>query len=181
MLLRTLFTVTALTCLAGCGGVKAAQDQAHYERALSNNSTSPSFVLITIIDDRTGKTVTGCVQANFLRGAIFLELGGDWKNVDDGLMRKADEIALKSIDHTFHFSKGTALANVSLRYTEADLADAEKIVQSIGVKALERPAVNNAWRSMGKMQWNAALACAIIEQGASARQADITGQFYAEP
>lgn len=180
-LLRTLFAVAALTCLAGTGGAEAAQDQQHYRRAISDNSTSPYFVLVTIVDDTTGKAVTGCVSANLLKGAIFLELGGTWGQADSDLMRRADETALKSIDHKFHFSKEAALANIPLRYTEADLADAEKIVQSIGVKALELPAADNAWRSMGRLQWSAALACAIIEQGASARQADATGQFYAEP
>ncbi len=44
--------------------------QAHpaFEAAIRNSSTSDSLVLITAIDDRTGKTTTGCTGASLLRG-----------------------------------------------------------------------------------------------------------------
>ncbi len=75
--MRLPFAFVALLCLAICGEAKAAQDQEHYRQALSDHSTSPYFVLVTIKDDRTGTAFTGCINANFLKGAIFRELGGE--------------------------------------------------------------------------------------------------------
>lgn len=187
-ILRTLFAAAAATCLAG-HGAKAAQDQAHYQRAISDNSTSPYFVLVTIVDDTTGKAVTGCVSANFLRGAIFRELGGDWGPPEDAekrlaariVMKKADGMALNSTDHVFHFSKPAALANVQLQYTEDELAEARKAVKALGLPAMALPSTSRERRSLGTLRGSAALACAIIEQGGSARRADITSEIYAEP
>jgi hypothetical protein len=99
------------------------------------------------------------------------------KKSELALIHKADEIALNSTDHEFHFSKQAALANIAMQYTEDDLAEARKLVESVGVKALG-PGYRG---SLGKLQGSAALACAIIEQGLSARQADITSQIYAVP
>ena len=52
--------------------------QAHpaFEAAIRNNSLGGSLVLITAVDDRTGKTTTGCAYANLLKGAIEIEKWG---------------------------------------------------------------------------------------------------------
>ena len=185
--MRMLFVLAALACLAAGGGAKAAQDQARYERAISDNSTSPYFVLVTIKDDISRNVFTGCVTANFLKGAIFREIGGDWGPTEDiekrqavlAAMRIADEIALKSTNHEFHFSKQAAIDNVRLQYTEDELIQARQAVKSLGLKAMAPNSPER--RSLGKLQWSAALACAIIEAGGSARRADITSEVYAEP
>jgi len=184
---RTVFAIAVLTGLVICGGAKGAQDQEHYRRAITNNSTSPYFVLVTIKDDAADGSFTGCVSANFLKGAIYLELGGKWDSPGDdekrkaelALLRKAGEIALNSPDHEFHFSKPAALANIPKEYSEDELIEARKAVQFLGLKTLEGNGPER--RSLGKLERSTALACAIIEQGASARRADITSQIFAEP
>jgi len=185
--MRTAFALGALAFLAVFGEAKAAQDQQQYQRAISDTSTPHYFVLVTVKDDVSGNAFTGCVSANSLKGAIFRELGGDWGPSDDAdkrqaalaISHRADEIALKSSDHEFHFSKRAALDNVRPHYTEDELIEARKAVKSLGLKAM---APNTPERkSLGKLQWSAALACAIIEAGGSARQADITSEIYAEP
>jgi hypothetical protein len=186
---RALSTLAAMACLAVPGLAAAGQDQQHYQKAVSDNSTSPYFVLVTITDDNSGTAFTGCVPANLLKGAIFRELGGDWGQPEDAekrqtaraVMARADEIALKSTDHEFHFSNPAALANIPVQYTPDELAEARKLVQSVGVTALGKSPDAIDRRTLGKLQWSAALACAIIEQGWSARRADITAQIYAEP
>ena len=186
--MRAPFTLTVLICLAIFGEAKAAQDRQQYRRAMSDNSTSPYFVLVTIGNDMTGESVTGCVCANFLKGALFAELGGHLGQTDNvdrekerTLWQKADEIALNSTDHEFHFSNQAALSNIRLQYTEDDLAAARKAVKSQGLKAMIPPFDPARRQALGKLQRSAALACAIIEEGGSARQADITGEIYAEP
>lgn len=186
---RSPLVLAALIGLSGCGGLEIAQDQEHYRHALADTSTSPYFVLVTIKDDASGASYTGCIPANFLKGALFRELGGDWGTPPDpekrqaalALLRKAGEIAAANTDHLFHFSNPAALDTVKLRYTESDLTEARKVVLSAGVKSLGLGPGSLDRRSLGKLQWNDALACAIIEQGASARKADMTGQIYAEP
>ena len=186
--MRTPFALAVLTCLAVFGQAKAAQDQQQYQRAISDNSTSPYFVLVTINDGVSGNAFTGCVSANFLKGAIFRQLGGDWGPPEDAerrqaalaTMRKADEIALRSIDHEFHFSKQAALDDVRLQYTEDDLTEARQAVKSLGLKAMAMGSNTPERKSLGKLQRSAALACAIIEAGGLARRADITSEVYAE-
>ena len=170
------------------GGAYATQDKEHYEQAFANHSTSPSFVLVTIMDETTGSSFTGCIEANFVTGAIFRELGGNFdqtpdaaaREADRALLRKAEESALRNSNHLFHFTNPNALANVQLSYTEDDLAQAREAVRSIGLKPLmDYQSPQRA--SLGKLQWSAALACAIIEAGGSARRADVTGQILASP
>ena len=181
--MRPLLILGTAICFAFCGPAEAAQDREHYRRALSDNSSSPYFVLITVTDDSTGKSVTGCVPAPFLVGAIFRELGGEPGDADRektrALLAQAKEAALENGPRSFHFSKPAAIANVSLGYGESDLIAARKALGAIGVETMMTPGPDR--QSLGKLQWSAALACAIIEQGASARRADITGQIYAEP
>lgn len=178
---RLLVACVVLLCYAPSNGAEAAQDQAHYRGAVANQSTSPFYVHITIKDDRDGSSATGCVGANFLVGAIFSELGGDAapRETQIALLRKAHEIALNSTDHEFHFANSAALANVRLEYTEGDLTQAEAAVKSIGLNGLTPNTPE--YQTLGRLQWSAALACAIIEKGWSARRADITGQIIASP
>jgi hypothetical protein len=84
----------------------SVQLQDQFEWAINKRSTSPGFVLLTAIDDRTGKSITGCTEAPFLLGAITRETGvsGD----------EARQIALSNTDHVFHFSKQAALDNLAI-------------------------------------------------------------------
>jgi hypothetical protein len=86
--------------------VLSLQLQYQFEWAVKNRSTSPGFVLLTAIDDRTGQSIAGCTEAPFLLGAIARETGvsGD----------EARQIALSNTDHVFHFSKQQALDNLSI-------------------------------------------------------------------
>jgi hypothetical protein len=185
--MRALILGTALFSFAASSTAEVAQDQGRYRQALSDHSTSPYFVLVTIKDDRTGTAFTGCINVNFLKGAIFRELGGESeppasaekRQAQNALLQKAEEIALKSTDHEFHFSNPAALANVQLQYTEADLAEAREAVRSHGLEVMAGSAPERAF--LGKLKRSAALACAIIEQGQSARRADITAEVYAVP
>lgn len=187
-LLRGTFSVAAIVCLCFAGAANAAQDQEHYERAITDRSTSPYYVLVTIIDDRRGTTFNGCVAAHFLVGGIFVEIGGDFgQGADDekkkqrnALMEKARDIASRNTKHEFHFSNSAALENIPIQYTEEELEEARKIVKSIGMGPLMDLRSPDRL-SIGKLEWSVALACAIIEQGASARRADISGQIYAAP
>jgi TonB family protein len=111
--------------MAGTSAADPRQSQAAFETAIKDHSTSPYIVLITVVDDRTGQTSTGCSTANLLRGAIYIE---QWGRIDgtvtpeDRRARFAEvgSIALENTDHVFHFSNERALANIlPFRYPEA--------------------------------------------------------------
>jgi hypothetical protein len=78
-----------------------------FAAALANLGTSPSFVLITAINNSTNGQRTGCIPAPFLIEAILMENGLSWS---DESVRKAREIARSSADHVYRFWKPEALA-----------------------------------------------------------------------
>jgi hypothetical protein len=63
------------------------QSQSDFENAFRGQlSTSQPLVLITVVDDRTHQSRTGCTGANFLIGALILEhLGGYSKTNSDNV------------------------------------------------------------------------------------------------
>jgi hypothetical protein len=80
------------------------QPQDKFEAAIRNRSTASSVILLTVVDDRTGQSRTGCAFASFLLDAIGKETGA--------AMDKVTDIALANPTHEFHFSRPEALANI---------------------------------------------------------------------
>ena len=111
----TTFGVILLAVLGLGSPAGASQcDRSLFESALENESTSPSFVLITVIDEQSGEQSVVCTAAPFLLGALHRELGAGYGQ--EGVARvKAAARASPAL--TFRFSKSKALANVRSRYT----------------------------------------------------------------
>jgi hypothetical protein len=85
------------------------QLQRQFEAALENDSSSPSFILITVVDGRTGETRTGCTLAPFLVEAIILERG---LGHSPESRARAKAVARQNSEHRFTFSTPAALRNV---------------------------------------------------------------------
>jgi hypothetical protein len=102
------------------------QPQLKYEAAIRNDSTSPSLILLTVIDDRTGKKQTGCTRANFLVGAIQREMGAS--------VNGARDIALANLSHTFHFTKQDAIDSIPIIPVQNDWCDAVRRGQSVRIQ-----------------------------------------------
>ena len=97
----------------------AEQSQDKFAAAISDRSTAPYLIHLTVVDDRTGATETGCIPAPFLVGAIQIEsnLGNQ-----PALRAEAERIAVQNTTHVFHFSKQAALDNMPFnvgKYQEA--------------------------------------------------------------
>lgn len=123
--------------MAAIGGVAAigsaavaqhvlVQNQANFRAALENTSTSPSFILITIIDGRSGARWTGCTMAGFLLHAIAKEEGID-RTDHHGIMfldvaKRVKAKALASNDHIYILLKPEALAAVPMEGEQFDRA-----------------------------------------------------------
>jgi hypothetical protein len=97
--------------------LKLPQPAKQFEDALSNNSTSPSYVMITVIDGRTNQARQGCTFANLLIGAIIREKGLAPQSIEE-----ARRIALATPGYTYTFFKPEALANIRFDGAKNDLA-----------------------------------------------------------
>jgi len=93
--------VLGFTASAEAAGI---QHQDKFETAIRNMSSGPSIILLTVVDDRTRQSRTGCALAPFLLGAIQREMGVS--------KDKAMDVALANSTHEFHFSKQDAIDNI---------------------------------------------------------------------
>lgn len=85
------------------------QSQRQFEAALEIDSSSPFFILITVVDGRTGATRTGCTLAPFLVEAIIRERG---LGHSPESRARAKAIARQNTEHRFTFSTPEALRNI---------------------------------------------------------------------
>jgi len=91
-----------------------------FENAIANKSTSPSFVLITVVDATSGQEHVVCTEAPLLLGALHREYGLGYTAEADG---DIDRMALSNSTRVFTFSERKALLNVQPRYTDQMLKD----------------------------------------------------------
>jgi hypothetical protein len=169
----------ALPACAGAleGNAGAVQSRASYEAAFAVLSTSPSYVLITVIDARTGQARPVCTTSNFLLGAI----GHEYALGTDAADRHKDvEIALQTKDHVFRFHQQSALDNISPRYTEDELRAAREFLAPLSTEELaDKFSSLYANRRLDTKGYaKDAIACVLIERGLSPAMADISGQVY---
>jgi hypothetical protein len=131
MHLTMFWPMAAIWGMAAIGSAAMAQhvfvqNQAQFRAALENTSTSPSFILITVIDGRSGARRTGCTTAGFLLHAIANEDGIDRADYH-GIMlsdvaKRVKAKALVSKDHVYILQRPEALAAVPMEGKGFDLA-----------------------------------------------------------
>ncbi len=103
------------------------QDQKQFVAALENDTTSPSFVLVVVIDETTNRPRTACIPANLLIGALTLEKGLAPSAEAEAGARKA---AMASSTHVFKFVKPKAFANLGLDNEVRAGTEACRIIRS---------------------------------------------------
>jgi hypothetical protein len=160
----------------------ARQSDASFATAIKNQSTAPSYVLITEIDANTGKSRQTCVTANLFMGAIHREheLGFDTEDQMTAL-----HIALTTPDHVFTFTKRTALENIPHYYSDEQLALVRDALRPLSQnQLLDAKAREAALGKLGAMVHEArrdATACVLIERGLSPGTGDISDQIWVQP
>ena len=175
-------SVAAAAVLGTCHVLAApapAQNQPHqspesFAAAIRANSTSPVYVLITVVDDSTGQARTGCNTANLLLGAIHMEYGLAY---DAAAIATAQNMALTNTSHVFHFSKPEALANIAFRYSAHDMEVARQLIQPLNDQQLREDFLNRRELRGISFAERDARACALIERGLSVREADRSGEL----
>lgn len=187
-----LATFLLLAPAASADHARPFQDQAYFKAAVVHEEGAPdgsgevivietglNFVLLTVIDDRTGNSWTGCTPAQFLEGAVHIEnrLGYDTASAARG-----QQIILDNKKHIFHFSKSKALENIPMdAYDASDLKRARKFIRIHGIASLEDGASRSGVGADVAALNQTALACAVIEKGYSAYMPDRIPYVYAEP
>jgi hypothetical protein len=176
-------TCVASAAVLGTCHVLAApalvQNQPHqppesFAAAIHDNSTSPVYVLITVVNDATGEARTGCNTANLLLGAIHMEYGLAY---DAAAVANAQNMALTNTSHVFHFSKPEALANVAFRYSPDDMAAARRLIEPLNDQQLREGFSDRGELQVSSLAVQDARACALIERGLWVRMADRTGKL----
>lgn len=169
--------VAAIATVARGESANVVQDQAHFEAAIADASAAPYFVLVTIIDDKAGKSWTGCTIATALEGAVHAEYGLSY---DGPAIARTRAILLAATDHVYHFANPKALEKLSMdAYDESELDRARAYLRAHGTAFL----LSSDWDKIGAANKlnRTALGCAIIEKGLAARRSDGTAQTFAEP
>lgn len=176
-----LLALVGLAALAQAGVFSdrhiTVQSRESYEAAIHNDSTSPSYVMISVAGAETEPAKVVCITANFLLGAIHREYGLGY---DAAGVSEAIKIALANSNHRFAFRQLTARANIPTRYSDGDLAAARKLLAPIPTDELKRQFSSLSRES--RLPTNGynqdAIACALIERGLSPRLSDLSGQVY---
>ncbi|MBX9723283.1 MAG: hypothetical protein K2X81_17905 [Candidatus Obscuribacterales bacterium] len=102
-----------------CWSQNGSKDLFQKSVTITNNSGNSGYVLITVVNDKTGKSKSVCTQAAFLLGAIHMQHGLPY--TAEG-KKRALEIALTAKDHEFHFSNDNALKNSEAGYDQQTLS-----------------------------------------------------------
>src|SRR5450830_819541 len=151
------------------------QSATSFEAALSNISTSPSYVMVTIADANTGLERQICTTANFLAGAIHFEYG---LGNDHAGLKRATELALSNTSHRFVFTKQAALDNMRIDFSPQDLDNVRTWLAPVSNQDLMAGA--HPWTGRDTpysgRRYRSAVACVLIERGLSPYMADMTGQ-----
>lgn len=158
--------------------------------ALHNNSTSPNYVLITIIDDNTEEETTCVVTTDALIGAIHREYGIPYsRSGADSVI----QIALSGHDRRFHFSRMEALSNVFCSYglsildsvrSRLSLLTNEEIRHGLPYVSRDYGSTLHAIYKYQKVDqkraYRDALAHALLERDILCGISDVSGQLYVD-
>ncbi|HEY4212800.1 MAG TPA: hypothetical protein VGM84_15060 [Steroidobacteraceae bacterium] len=150
------------------------QSPESFEAAIRDESTSPVYVLITVVDDTSGRSKTGCTTGNLLLGAIHMQYGLAY---DMAGVASARNSALTNTSHVFHFSKAEALTNVAFRYSPRDMEVARTRVRSMSDQRLREGLGPRGELQSSSDAEHDANACALVERGLWVRMADRSGEL----
>ena len=152
------------------GGPLMIQRAMNFESAVRDHSTSPLYVSINLTDENTGLNQHTCVFGWDLVIAISREYGISHS--------KAIEIALKSKDYSFHFSKKSALDALPIQFSEEDFVNVREHLAPLSNETLRAGLstwLNNEYR---ESRSRAAAACVLVERGLEVAVSDRNRSLY---
>ncbi len=132
--MRFALVVSLLASMPPSAGAAKAEarrglSDVQFQRAMENISTAPNYVLVTIVNGKTGAREDVCLEAFELLGAIEVERGLGHK--------QAVEVALAQPDRTFTFTDEKALEAASRRYGDEVLEEARRHLGKMPIDQVE--------------------------------------------
>ncbi|HEX5323677.1 MAG TPA: hypothetical protein VFW40_07820 [Capsulimonadaceae bacterium] len=186
--LIAIFILAASLSSAVAAGPPAKMSDALFTRAIKNSSTAPNYVLITVVNDNTGKQRDICTLATFLLGAIWKQYNirpsktADKHNQAADVERQLQSIALSHKDHVFHFSNPAALRNLGPGYTDEQLHRAQQMLKKVPSRYI-LDHEGSIYRECGLNRSHggqAVLAYILIQRGLLPGMGDFAGNLYYE-
>lgn len=149
------------------------QTPASFAAAILNDSTSPSYVLFTVVDATTESAHLTCTLAPLLRGAVHIEYALPYDAV--GRAKEA-EIVFANTEHVFRFNTPAALANIPIAYPQEAIARTRSAWATVSTTALQYMYSWHTNRPSAKD--HTAEICALLERGLSPAMQDRTGALW---
>jgi len=183
MRMHGILMVTLLVFAPGCSHQDTpSKGNYSFAKAVEDQSTSPYFVKIQVVDSGSNREFTTCVTANLLQGAIHMEKGLPYSDEGTSVVEK---YAISNQKNAFVFNSSSALDNIPSHPSEAELSEAKAIAATFSGQALTTSLRSGAllqYYSEHPRRWErmAALACALIDRGLAPRLADMTGSMHVE-
>jgi hypothetical protein len=157
--------------------INSQMQDSYFKNAIEDESTSPYFIVITVVNDSTGNAQTLCTTANFFLGAIHIEYAIPY---DSSGERVAELIVLSNHSRIYHFAKRASLDNIPITYDSTILNQAREKLSTMtdprhGRAFDSKPVVFKPPEGLEK--YPDAVAHVLVESGFRVRRADVTGQL----
>ena len=151
-------------------GPATIQRAMNFESAVRDQSTAPRYVSINFTDENTGLTQHTCVFGRDLVIAISREFGvGNSQAID---------IALKSHDYSFHFSKKNALDALPIQFSQKDFLSVRERIAPLSDEMLRAGLINWLNNEYREPRFRAAAACVLVERGLQVAVSDRSRSLY---
>lgn len=155
-----------------------------FEKAILNDSTAPSYVLVKVCNVQTEISRMICTEAPFLLGAIHIEYNIPY---DRAGSEQAIHFALANNGKVFRFSKPNAIESVKPRYSFEVLLEVRKLLEPLSDQELlmgfhtGNNSLHKIYENRDKDygQYRDAVACVLLERGipSSSRRGCVSGNL----
>lgn len=148
----------------------AAPPSSHalFLQAIKNDSTTTNYVLIHVVNDKTGATKLVCTGAPFLLGALHMQHNLKYDAVGS---QKALALASSQSDLVFHFTKSAAIKNLAQYHTPEQVAEMRAALKPYSNRQLpalfkgDGKGLDPLYMADGKSSYQGAIAQVLLERG----------------
>ncbi len=158
---------------------RALQPEQSFENAIRDDSTSPLYASITVIDARSGVVQNTCVFGQDLLMAIHREYS---LGFDASGRAKVQDIALMTPEHKFQFWNQDALDAIPFQFSASDLVIVRARFASISDEDIRSGFAIKPWGCLHEAyrepRYRDAAACVLIERGMAPAVDDRSRALY---
>lgn len=137
-------------------------------QAIKNDSTTTNYVLIHVVNEKTGKTKLVCTEAPFLLGALHKQHNLKY---DPAGVQQALALATSQSDLVFHFTKSAAIENLAQYHSPEQVAEMRAALKPYSDRQLpalfkgDGKGLDQLYMADGKSSYKGAIAQVLLERG----------------